>query len=108
MPASALRSFQESVNFAVHVVGIGSDASRDLWSPWAKRVMSFMDLQRKARRPKIDLSLVHVKFLEEFLQDETNDAVDRYACGGMSVCTVLSQPLFRPEGVRGLASGSFH
>ena len=81
MPASALRSFQESVNFAVHVVGIGSDASRDLWSPWAKGVMSFMDLQRKARHPKIDLSLVQVKFLEGFLQDETNDAVDRYACG---------------------------
>ena len=35
-PASALRNFKESVNFAIHVVGLRSDDSRDLWSPWAR------------------------------------------------------------------------
>ena len=82
-PASALRSFQESVNFAIYVVGVQVDTSRDLWSPWARGVVSFMDLQRKARQPKLDLTLVQVRFLETFLQDEANGLVDRYAAGSI-------------------------
>ena len=82
-PASALRNFQESVNFAIHVVGIVWDTSRDLWSPWAKGVMSFMDLQRKARQPKVDLTLAQVRFLEAFLQDDTQSLIDRCASGAI-------------------------
>ncbi|CAE7461162.1 unnamed protein product, partial [Symbiodinium pilosum] len=42
-----------------------------------------MDLQRKARQPKVDLTLAQVRFLEAFLQDDTQSLIDRCASGAI-------------------------
>ncbi|CAE7358825.1 unnamed protein product [Symbiodinium sp. CCMP2456] len=77
----ALRGFAEAINFSMHVVGLSATLDRPVWSPWAKGLLSFMDLQRPSKMSKIALTVAMVKWLEDFLVSEDNGLCDRYAAG---------------------------
>jgi len=77
----ALRGFAEAINFSLHVVGLSATLDRPVWSPWAKGLLSFMDLQRPSKLSKTALTVAMVKWLEEFLVSEDNGICDRYAAG---------------------------
>ena len=80
-PVSVLRGFSEAVNFCLYVVGLGASSDRPVWSPWAKGLVSFLDLNRRCKRSRQPLTVAQVKWLESFLADVTNGLVDRYAAG---------------------------
>ena len=89
-PASAFTSFQEAVNFAIHVVGIsmlvaskGQQQGDSVWSPWCSGIIG-QALQGKAERRQATVLSVHqVAALEYMLQDSSLSAFDRYACGAL-------------------------
>ena len=89
----AFTSFTEAVNFAVHVVGLpiacgdsqsglfdGSRANQ-LFSPWARGAVA-LEVQKKAeRKQSAVLTTDAVQYLENFLANNDEDPVDRYAAG---------------------------
>eukprot|EP00439_Symbiodinium_sp_Y106_P022418 s7025_g2.t1 len=89
----AFTSFTEAVNFAVHVVGLPIacgdgqsglfDGSRvnQLFSPWARGAVA-LEVQKKAeRKQSAVLTTDAVQYLENFLANNDEDPVDRYAAG---------------------------
>ena len=94
-PVSTLRGFSEAVNFCLYVVGISASSDRPVWSPWAKGLVSFLDLNRQCKKSRQPLTVAQVKWLESFLGDCSNGLIDRYASG---VC--LFRDLFAEPGQR--------
>ncbi|CAE7198911.1 unnamed protein product [Symbiodinium sp. CCMP2592] len=88
-PAGAFTSFQECVNFAIHVVGIAVDESvigpkqSTVWSHWSKGVIGQAQLTKAERKQATVLLVAYVAALERLLEDESVNSFDRYACGAI-------------------------
>ena len=79
---SALMSFIESVNFAVHVLGLPvKSPDEPLVNAFTKGVLDEKSLQRPQRKQARPLKVSEVLFLESLLGDKTVDLFDRYAAG---------------------------
>lgn len=89
----AFTSFTEAVNFAVHVVGLPFacgdsqnglfDGSRvnQLFSPWARGAVALEVQKKTERKQSAVLTTDAVQYLENFLANNDEDPVDRYAAG---------------------------
>ncbi|CAE7301965.1 unnamed protein product [Symbiodinium sp. CCMP2592] len=88
-PAGAFTSFQECVNFAIHVVGIAVDETvlgpkqSTVWSHWSKGVIGQAQLTKAERKQATVLLVAYVAALERMLEDESVNSFDRYACGAI-------------------------
>ncbi|CAE7038963.1 unnamed protein product [Symbiodinium sp. CCMP2592] len=88
-PAGAFTSFQECVNFAIHVVGIAVDESvigpkqSTVWSHWSKGLIGQAQLTKAERKQATVLPVAYVAALERLLEDESVNSFDRYACGAI-------------------------
>eukprot|EP00435_Cladocopium_sp_Y103_P035389 s1019_g9.t1 len=77
---TAFKGFIEVLKFMKHVVGLDCDLSA-FDSAWVNGVIRSAQQARPLRKQSTTLNVKTVQYLENFLFDQTNSMVDRYAAG---------------------------
>ena len=82
MPYSAMMSFLEAANFAVHVLGLPlKRPDAPLVAAFTKGILDTAAKKRPVRKQARPLQLAEIVLLEEMLSNEALDIFDRYAAG---------------------------